>query len=573
MNTPDHLDELDSLFGPTAVMDLEQRGLLPDLAGIDRSITPGAGDRVVAALLGAAIGNALGRPTCQRSTAEVARRFGPVTGYVRSPRSRAPLGALGAEGRLFVSWAGELDKHGRSAAPALAERLPRRVRSLRRPGAAITTTAGHLRQGAPWYAAAPDSFGNGALLRAVADGARWATEADWRPTGAALGAVVTHAHPRAVAASMVLAELIAAGVADPDALGDPIGLAHELAGRIDDPTLADSLRRLPRSRGNGATAEDSLTRALALFARHADPEAAVVAAVNAGGASDVVAGVVGALAGARHGLAVFPADWQEGVQQRDRVRRRGRRLAEAQDLATTDRPTRPMPTAQERRRGADGELEPVHLWFLLDRSGSMKQLEGAAVRGFNGFLDEQRTAEGGRARLTLVQFDSEDPFEVLVDGRDLREVPELRHDQFHARGLTPLYDAIGSLIDAAENDVQRRAKAGQAEEDLLLVVFTDGMENNSTRWDRTEIFSRVETKKAAGWTFVFMGANQDSYASGRAMAVASGNVSNWDATPEGHQLAYGSASRATREFRAKPRAARRRDRDDFFGGVKEAEER
>ena len=53
--------------------------------------------------------------------------------------------------------------------------------------------------------------------------------------------------------------------------------------------------------------------------------------------------------------------------------------------------------------------------------------------------------------------------------------------------------------------------------------------------------------------------------------MASGNVYNWDATPTGHLLAYSSASRATRGFRAKPRATRRRDRDDFFGGVKEAE--
>ena len=120
MNTPDHLDALDSLFGPAPVMDLDQRGLLPDVAGLDHTMTPGAGDRLIGALLGAAIGNALGRPTCHRSAAEVARRFGPITGYVRSPRSTAPLGALVAEGRLLVSWAGELDQHGRAAAPALA---------------------------------------------------------------------------------------------------------------------------------------------------------------------------------------------------------------------------------------------------------------------------------------------------------------------------------------------------------------------------------------------------------------------------------------------------------------------
>ena len=404
----------------------------------------------------------------------------------------------------------------------------------------------------------------------MADGARWATDADWRPTGAALGAVVTHAHPRVVAASVVLAELIAAGVADPDALSDPIALAHELAGRITDVALAESLARLPRSRGNEAVAEHSLIRGIALFARHADPEAAVLAAVNAGGASDAVAGVVGALAGARHGTAALLTGWQEGVEHGDSILRRGRRLAEAQGLTTNDRPA-PRPARREPKRQSGGEVEPVHIWFLLDRSGSMKRLEGAAVRGFNSFIDEQRAADSGEARLTLAQFDSEDPFEVLVDGQGLGEVPDLRPDQYRARAMTPLYDAIGTLIDRAEADMRQRAEAGGPEEDQLLVIFTDGMENHSSCWDRTEIFARVEAKKAEGWTFVFMGANQDSYASGRAMAMADGNVSNWAPTPDGHRLAYSSASRATREYRAKPRAARRRDRDDFFGGVKEAE--
>ena len=72
---------------------------------------------------------------------------------------------------------------------------------------------------------------------------------------------------------------------------------------------------------------------------------------------------------------------------------------------------------------------------------------------------------------------------------------------------------------------------------------------------------------------MFLGANQDSYAAGGAMGMHAGNVSNFhpDARRRRRHVRrpqpHGSA------WRGKTRAARRRDRDDFWGGHKEAEER
>jgi long-chain acyl-CoA synthetase len=50
------------------------------------------------------------------------------------------------------------------------------------------------------------------------------------------------------------------------------------------------------------------------------------------------------------------------------------------------------------------------------------------VGGFNDFLRTQRETEG-QARVTLVQFDSQDPFEMLIDGAD----PDDRADRFRDR--------------------------------------------------------------------------------------------------------------------------------------------
>ncbi len=48
-----------------------------------------------------------------------------------------------------------------------------------------------------------------------------------------------------------------------------------------------------------------------------------------------------------------------------------------------------------------------HLYVLLDRSGSMESMRADVIGGFNNLLAEQQ-ADGPDARLTLVQFDSQD---------------------------------------------------------------------------------------------------------------------------------------------------------------------
>jgi len=219
---------------------------------------------------------------------------------------------------------------------------------------------------------------------------------------------------------------------------------------------------------------------------------------------------------------------------------------------------------------ADPETERVKIWFLLDRSGSMQGLTEDVVGGFNQFVADQ-VLKPGKARLTAVQFDGTDPFEMIVDARRINDVPELTSDVYQPRGVTPLYDALGHLIKSADRRISYRAEKGRPEEDQLVIVFTDGLENASTKFERSKIFELIQDRMNADWTFVFMGANQDSYAEGHKIGLVDGNVQNYAATPESVKVAFSSVSRASMEFRGKSRYQRGMDRDDFFGGVKEAE--
>jgi len=206
--------------------------------------------------------------------------------------------------------------------------------------------------------------------------------------------------------------------------------------------------------------------------------------------------------------------------------------------------------------------DAVHVSFLLDRSGSMAPIRNDVIGGFNHFLREQQ-ARPGVCRMTLVQFDSQAPFEIVADAADVRDVPPLDAARYEPRAGTPLLDALGALLEHAE----RRARG--RDEDAIIVVFTDGEENASECWKREALFERIEGLKARGWAFVFLGANQDSYAEGGGLGFAAGSTSNWNARSSG--TAFAQLNRSVRSYRGKGRAERVAQSGDFFEGVKEAE--
>ena len=220
---------------------------------------------------------------------------------------------------------------------------------------------------------------------------------------------------------------------------------------------------------------------------------------------------------------------------------------------------------------SDDSRPPVHIYFLLDRSGSMESIRTDVIGGFNRFLAEQRQSEG-ECVMTLVQFDSQDPFEVLADAVPLAEVVELTEGTFVPRGSTPLYDAMGQAIATATIRAENREREGLPAEDILFITFTDGLENQSREYDRAKIFDLVKRREEASWTFAYLGANQDAYAEGGKIGYSAGSSQAWAADSRGTAVAFASLSASTSGYRAKSKAARQADREDFYAGNKRAED-
>lgn len=189
-----------------------------------------------------------------------------------------------------------------------------------------------------------------------------------------------------------------------------------------------------------------------------------------------------------------------------------------------------------------------HISVILDRTGSMEPIRADVVGGFNAFLAEQQAAPGS-ASFTLVQFDSQDPFEVLHANVDLAGVPPLRLEQYVPRATTPLYDAIGRGILELEASL---ARLGQDErpQRVIFVIVTDGAENASREFNRARVTALIEAKKGLGWDFVFLSADLDAFEDAGRMGVDYGSRVAFSKSKRGNDAAWAMTSQKIRERRS-----------------------
>jgi len=212
----------------------------------------------------------------------------------------------------------------------------------------------------------------------------------------------------------------------------------------------------------------------------------------------------------------------------------------------------------------------THIYLLLDRSGSMEAIRDDVIGGFNTFLAEQQ-ADGPDALITLVQFDTQDPAELIADAIPIREAVPLNVATFVPRGGTPLLDATGRLLARADARAASLEASGRPAEDVVFATVTDGAENQSREFNRDTIRRMIEKRTEAGWTFVYLSADIDAYADAGALGYDARSVQAFAPSPAGSRLAMASLSSATRSRRLSRRAGRDVDAGDFFGGEKPAE--
>jgi hypothetical protein len=201
----------------------------------------------------------------------------------------------------------------------------------------------------------------------------------------------------------------------------------------------------------------------------------------------------------------------------------------------------------------------------------MAPIANDVIGGFNTFIDEQ-IRNGADARMTIVQFDTQDPQDVTIWGAPLPEITHLDSQTFAPRGGTPLLDATGLLIGRTMIDQSARVAAGLQAEDIIFVTITDGEENESHEFNLAQIRELVEKRTEEGWAFIYLSAGIDAYADAAQMGIHSGDTQQWKRDGKNARLAFSSTSDAVSNMREKKRRMENTARGTAFETGKHAEE-
>lgn len=160
--------------------------------------------------------------------------------------------------------------------------------------------------------------------------------------------------------------------------------------------------------------------------------------------------------------------------------------------------------------------------------------EEDTIGGFNSFIEKEKLKEG-TTRVTTILFDHE--YEMLYKRKDIGDVDKLTREEYYVRGSTALLDAIGKTITALDKEIDNK---------VLFVITTDGMENASIEFSKSQIKSMIQNHN---WEFIFIGADIDSYSEAGQLGFTKSRIANYDKSSRGYEKLYKSIDFATTSMR------------------------
>ena len=188
----------------------------------------------------------------------------------------------------------------------------------------------------------------------------------------------------------------------------------------------------------------------------------------------------------------------------------------------------------------------TELVFILDRSGSMQELVGDTIGGFNSLVEKQR-GEKGECVVSTVLFDNVSY--VLHDRVPLTSIEPMTRKDYVPQGCTALTDAIGKAVKHIGN-VHKYARDEDVPAHTMFVIMTDGMENASRFYTADKVRKMIERQKERfGWEFIFIGANIDAVETAENFGITPDRAVEYLADAKGTAAVFGAACEVIDEFR------------------------
>ena len=292
-------------------------------------------DRFEGALLGVALGDAIGAP----------HEGGLIGGAIWAALGvgKGDLLRTTDDTRMTIGLAESLLECGGLDADHVARRWADGFDRLRGYGPGAARLLRMIRDGRDWReanrAVFPDgSFGNGGAMRATPIGLFYHGDPAALVEAARLAASITHAHPLGIEGAVLIARAVALALGEP--LDGPAFVAA-LASPTDAPEYRDRLaaarelltggrpdrRRVRRDLGCGVLAHESVVTAIYTVCAHPGKfERMMDFIISLGGDTDTIGAMAGGIFGARHGRGDLPGAALARLEDRDRIAGLGRSL-------------------------------------------------------------------------------------------------------------------------------------------------------------------------------------------------------------------------------------------------------
>ncbi len=137
----------------------------------------------------------------------------------------------------------------------------------------------------------------------------------------------------------------------------------------------------------------------------------------------------------------------------------------------------------------------LNVYMLVDRSGSMLALWSEAIGSINTYVDKLK-----KNSHIHVDFFDDASYDNLRN-QDKKDWKPLDVNEIMPRGFTPLNDSIGKIVNKVLADKPEAA---------VIVIMTDGAENNSREYTAKQVKELLKKAEEAGYPSVFLGANFDA---------------------------------------------------------------
>lgn len=300
-------------------------------------------------LLGSAIGDALGMQTEGMNATEIMQTYNVLYDYgpgrPGSPNEKLRPGQYTDDTEQTIILARTIIESRKFDPTLFSKKLTDHYKKLlshpelnRGWGATSLNACRRLLEGMSWTESGGDTPTCGSAMRVSPIGLLHPEDLRELEKNARISSLPTHKSPESIGGAIAIAAAVSLAIRNTD-VDTIIRIMVNLARKYD-PILADKIQSVEKVRhipeinafsifGTTLMTRDVVPSAVYCFARNPlDFSKTIISAINAGGDTDSIAAIAGAISGAYLGMDAIPKKWLNGLENRDVIESLAQKLWE-----------------------------------------------------------------------------------------------------------------------------------------------------------------------------------------------------------------------------------------------------